>query len=410
MNIRTATIGLIVLALVLALLFFLMRSKPTPAAKEVKQLDPNVVELSQDAQKNANFAFASVTEKSVQDMIKATGVVSPDETRVAHIFPLAQGVAEAPYVRLGDRVQKKQPLLLYDNIELGETVGEHLSLHGEVEKEKAQLEVARKSLARADTLIQVEAISPREYELRQAEEKQAEAAVDSKEAGLARSEEKLHRFGLTEEQITALRTHVEGGQHRTASHNILRAPFTGTITKYDVSQGESVGRDKELFTLVDTASVWVLGDVYEKDIGRVPDHGECLVTVSSYPNERFRGQIAYVSDFLDPASRTAKVRCVVPNKDARLKLEMFADVLIPTSASKTTTVIRASALQDVNGATVVFIQRDPTHFEKREVKLGARSETEAQVLDGVKVGEKIVTVGSFHLKSALMREQIGEED
>ena len=399
--------ALLLLGLILAGVF-IFRGKPATLAKDSKPEDPNVVELNPEAQKNGNLTLAPVREQKIQEMIKATGVVSPDETRVAHIFPLAQGIAEKPYVRLGDHVQAGQPLLLYDNIELGETVGEHLSLHGEVDKEKAQLQVARKSVERANTLIAVEAISPRDFELRQAEELQAEAAVQSKEAELARSEEKLHRFGLTEEQVQRLRVSGEG--HRTASHNTLRAPFAGIITKYDVSQGESVARDKELFTLVDTSSVWVLGDIYEKDLGRVPGHGDCLVTVSSYPNERFRGQITYLSDFLDPNSRTAKLRCVVPNKDGRLKLEMFADVFIPTTSGTAAAVVPGAALQDIEGKPVVFVQRDATHFEKRDVTLGERGEEETQILSGVHPGEKVVTVGSFYLKSALMREQIGGED
>lgn len=393
---------------VIVVLIFMLRPKPATLGKDAKPEDPNVVELNPEAQKNANLALASVGEQKIQEMIKATGVVSPDETRVAHIYPLAQGIAEKPYVRLGDHVQAGQALLLYDNIELGETVGEHLSLHGEVDREKAQLQVARKSVERANTLIGVEAISPRDFELRKAEELQAEAAVQSKEAELARSEEKLHRFGLTEEQVQRLRVSGEG--HRTASHNTLRAPFAGIIIKYDVSQGESVAREKELFTLVDTSSVWVLGDIYEKDLGRIPGHGDCLVTVSSYPNERFRGRITYLSDFLDPSSRTAKLRCVVPNKDGRLKLEMFADVFIPTTSATAAAVVPGTALQDIDGKPVVFVQRDATHFEKREVTLGERGEQETQILTGIRPGEKVVTVGSFYLKSASMREQIGGED
>ena len=401
-------IAAVLLLGVIVALIFMFRDKPAKLAKDTKPEDPNVVELGPEAQRNANLALASVGEQKIQEMIKATGVVSPDETRVAHIYPLAQGVAEKPYVRLGDHVQAGQALLLYDNIELGETVGEHLSLHGEVDREKAQLQVARKSVERANTLIAVEAISPRDFELRKAEELQAEAAVQSKEAELARSEEKLHRFGLSEEQVQRLRLSGEG--HRTASHNTLRAPFAGIIIKYDVSQGESVAREKELFTLVDTSSVWVLGDIYEKDLGKIPGHGDCLVTVSSYPNERFRGRITYLSDFLDPSSRTAKLRCVVPNKDGRLKLEMFADVFIPTTSATAAAVVPGSALQDIEGKPVVFVQRDATHFEKREVTLGERGEQETQILTGVRPGEKVVTVGSFYLKSASMREQIGGED
>jgi cobalt-zinc-cadmium efflux system membrane fusion protein len=171
-----------------------------------------------------------------------------------------------------------------------------------------------------------------------------------------------------------------------------------------------VAREKELFTLVDTSSVWVLGDIYEKDLGRTPGQGDCLVTVSSYPNERFRGRITYLSDFLDPSSRTAKLRCVVPNKEGRLKLEMFADVFIPTTSATSAVVVPGAAVQDIEGKPVVFVQRDATHFEKREVTLGERGDQETQILAGVRPGEKVVTVGSFYLKSASMREQIGGEE
>lgn len=408
MNRRNLIIGSIVAFVLLGITALLFHGKKGAAGNETKPDDPNLVELTVDAQRNANLVLAETREGQIKQMVKATGIVSPDETRLAHIFPLAQGVVEKVYVRLGDHVQKGQPLLVYDNIELGELIGEHLSLHGQLQREMAQKQVAAKKLERAKALIGVEGISPREYEERQAEALEAEAAVQSKRADLFKVEEKLHRFGLSEAQVEQLRVGEEGG-HRTASHNILRAPFVGVITKYDVAQGELVSREKEVFTLVDTSMVWVLGDVYEKDIGRVPRTGQCLVTVASYPDQKFVGKIAYISDFLDPTSRTAKARCVVPNEDRRLKLEMFADVLMPTTERSSALIVPSAAVQEVNGDSVVFVQRDTTHFEKRMVKVGERTEEQAQVLDGLRAGEKVVSNGSFHLKTALLREQIGED-
>lgn len=408
MRTRSIFIAASIVLLVVLGVIFLSKSKKQDATKESPASDPNVVELGADAQRNAKLTVVPVTEESLREFVKTTGVVAADESRVAHIFPLAQGVVEKPFVRLGDRVKAGQPLLLYDNIELGETVGEHLSLHGALNREIAQQEVAKKALERANALIQAEAISPREYEMRKAEQRQAEAAVQSKEAELARSEEKLHRFGLSEDQVAKLRFSAEG--HRTASHNILRAPFAGIVEKYDVAQGETVTREKELFTVIDTSAVWVQADVYEKDIGRISKSGSCQVTVASYPNEKFEGTIGYVSDFLDPESRTAKVRCVVDNKLNRLKLQMFADILIPVASQKPSAVVPSSAIQDMDGESVVFVRLGPSRFEKRVVKLGQQTEDQAQVIGGVRVGENVVAKGSFYLKSALLRERIGEEE
>ena len=408
MNRRNLILGALFVAGVITLLIFL-RGKPEDPVEQPTAVDPNVVELSPEAQQNVGLTVMNVGDQQINQVVKTTGVVSPDQARVAHILPLARGIVEKVYVQLGDRVRGNQPLILYDNIELGELIGEHLSLLGGLEKLKAKSNVARKFLDRAETLIEAEAIAQREYELRQAEYEQAVAGVESQRAELARVEEKLHRFGLSDQDIKTLGG-SEHGIHRTASHNILRAPFGGVIVKYEVSQGELVDRGKELFTVVDTSLVWVLADLYEKDIGLVTTGGECQVTVSTYPNQVFRGSITYVSDFLDPASRTAKVRCVVPNTDRRLKLAMFATVEIPVSGGRTALAVPIAALQRMNGDTVVFIQSDQTHFEKRSVHIGVRGEEWAEVISGLQRGERAVTIGSFHLKSTLLRELIGGEE
>lgn len=405
---RTLKVLVAACALLVVLGISFWRSKPAERRHHaVENSTPNLVEMSPEAQQNAKLSVVEAAVGRISRRIKITGVVSPDEARVAHISPLGQGLVEKVFVRLGDHVSKGQPLLQYDNIELGEAIGEHLSAHSDLARARAQLAVAQSASARARSLIAVEAISPREYELRQSEEKQAEAEVAAREAQNAKAEENLHRFGLTEEQIDEVTR--AGGAHRTASENTIRAPFAGIVTKYDVSEGEVVGREKELFTIVDTSDVWVLGDVYEKDLGSVPKKGDCLVTVSAYPATPFRGSIDYISDFLDPASRTAKLRCVVVN-DGRLKLEMFTEVLIPTRETNSVLSVPAPAVQTVNGEPVVFVRKDRTHFEKRSVKLGDKSEAAVQILEGLKPGDPVVAEGSFYLKTALLRESLGEQD
>ena len=396
--------GAVVVLVVLAAMLLLKRAKP-PAAAEAEH-DPNVVEMSQDGQRNIGLLTETVAEELINQKVKVTGVVGPDETKLAHVFPLAQGVVEKVFVRLGDRVQQGQPLLQYDNIELGELVGEHQSKHSDVERELAQSTVATKSLERSKSLIQVEAISPRELEVRAAEKEQADAAVESKRAELAKVEEKLHRFGLSEAEIGRLRS---GSGHRTASHSSLRAPLAGVVTKYDVAPGELVTPAKELFTVVDTSNVWVLADIYEKDIASIPTKGPCQVSLSSYPDEVFNGVITYLSDFLDPSTRTAKLRCVVPNKDGRLKLEMFADVIVTTERKVPSIAAPKGAVQEVNGETVVFVQTGPSQFEKRTVKIGQGGTDKLEVLEGLKKGERVVTIGSFQLKTEVLRESIGDE-
>lgn len=400
-------IGIAIVVVLVAVLAW-RATTAKPRAAEDKH-DPNMVEVAVEAQRNAGITISTATEERISQFVKTTGVISPDEARVAHIVPLAQGVVEDVFVQLGDHVQRGQPLVLYDNIELGESLGEYQNLAGEVAKAVAQEQVAKRSLDRANSLIEVQAISPREFELRKAEFEQAKAEVESRRAEAARAEEKLHRFGMTDAELKNVNNSMHA-THRTASHATIRAPLSGAITKYEVSRGEVVGRDKELFTIVDTSTVWALADVYEKDIQFVARGGECAVTVASYTKDVFKGKITYLSDALDPASRTAKLRCVLANADGRLKLEMFATVSVPTKEFRTGVTVPAGALQEISGQPVVFVQLQPDKFERRVVQVGERNEQQAEILSGVRTGEKLVANGSFYLKSALMRESIGGEE
>ncbi len=367
-----------------------------------------LIELSPEAQRRINLKILEVAARPLEKTLLATGAVAADQSRLASLRPLTRGVVERVLVQLGDRVKAGQPLMRYDNIELGELLQDYLGLRAEIAQAEAQAEVARSSLARAEALLVEEAIAKKEYELRAAQLKQAVAAVESQKAAQARVEEKIHRLGWSDEDLETLGT-SEAGAHRTASHNELRAPFAGVITRYDAAPGELLEPDREVFTLADTSVVWVLADIYEKDLGQVRIGQTARVRVPAYPEEVFTGKITYLGDILDPVSRTSKLRCVVANGDGRLKLDMFATVEIPLPVRQTALAVPEAAVQTIGEQTVVFLPRDTVHFEKRAVEVGERAGEWVEIRVGLRPGEKVVADGAFYLKSALLREQISGE-
>ena len=397
---RLVVVGsVIAFIVVVGILFIVLRSKPVvPPEKPAAEATSDVVELSTDAQRSTGIEIAPVEERTLTNIIETTGIISPDEGRVAHITPLGRGVVQKIFVKLGDRVMQHQPLVQYDNIEVGELSSEYRRLVAQLNKQKTQLTVASRSLDRAKSLIQVEAISQRELDVRQAEYEQAEAAVTSAQADLAAVEQKLRRYGIT---VAALRTETV--------EVVLRAPFAGVITKFSVAPGVQVSPENELFTIVDTSSVWAVADVFEKDIANVAAHGACTVSVPSYPST-FQGKVAYVSDYLDPSTRTSKVRCVVPNRDGRLKLDMYASVRIPGAANRTALAVPSEAVQELGGKQIAFVQRDSTHFEKHDLKLGDSSGQWVEVKVGVNAGDQVVSRGAFYLKSVLEKEKLSGEE
>lgn len=416
MNIRRILIFLVAGIALLGAAFYLgKRSGSGSSTKEERKNDaeaakpqfpPNRYGMNRNAQRNIHLTTSMAQEEEVTKTLRMTGSVGPEEGRVAHVFPLSQGVVRNIFVQLGSQVVAGQSLLRYDNVELGTLTGEHRSLLGNLEKVRAQQDVSAKNLARAESLLKVEAISQREYEVRRAEKEQADAGVNSARSEVASSEEKLHRFGLTEDQIRSVST---GGTHRTSSLNDVRAPIGGVISKYAVANGEIISPDKELFTVVDPSRVWVLADVYEKDLGAVPQRGTCSVKLTAFPTETFVGKVEYISESLDPASRTAKLRCVLPNPDNRIRLDMFAELEIPTTRKQMALTVPNSAIQEIDNEPIVFVQRGPEEFEKRNVKIGSKGDQNTEILDGLTSGEKVVTNGTLQLKFEAMRGTLGND-
>ncbi len=368
-----------------------------------------LVVLPEPLQESGNIRIEEAALREMQTVLSVTGVVGPDQTRVAHIRPLARGVVGKVHVRLGDRVKAGDPLVEYDNIELGMLIGEYLSAVAELDRALTDLEVKRTILARSEAMLKVGATARTTHDIRAAEYRDAEARVAAARAVVAKIEEQIHRFGVTDEELAQLRKQDRDAIHRTRSHNILRAPFDGIVTYYDVAEGEVVATTDRLLTITDISTVWVLADVYEQDLGYVSVGKTVTVRVASYPNETFRGRITYISDVIEPSTRTAKVRCVVANPGYRLKLEMFATVDIPTGLRRNVLAVPASAIQLVDDRPVVFVQVSPTEFRKQEIETGAEAGGWVEVLSGLKPGDRVAVQGSFYLKTALLRELIGEE-
>lgn len=391
--------------------WFMTRSPGAVSNSEHAEPDlpPGQVQMAEAALRNANVQYADVELRRLAMTLQVTGIVGPDEARVAHVRALARGVVERVHVTLGTRVTAGQPLLTYDNVELGQLAGEYLVERAALRQAETDREVKRTSLARAESLITIEAISQRELDVRRAEFRSAEAAVASAEARASKVEEQLHRFGLSDPEVRALSPEANEAPHRAASHSVLRAPFTGVVTKLDVAAGEVVETDRELFTVADMSTVWVLADVYEKDLSKVQPAGEVSVKVDAYPDRTFNGRVEHVSDLIDPATRSAKVRCVVDNRDGALKLDMFATVALPSAESKQALVVPADAIQQVDDQAVAFVRLEATRFERRDVQVGLRSGNLVEILGGLERGQTVVGKGSFYLKTALLRERIGDE-
>jgi len=382
---------------------------PNVVEEHADELPAGIVELTPDAQKNAALGLAPVEVRPLPTTIDVTGSVAAEDARIAHIRPLARGLIERVWVSLGQRVTQGQPLATYDNIQLGELVGDYLGARAVLRQAEADLDVKRRVVERGRELIKLEAIAQQTLDLREAELKTSEAGVARDQAAVSRVEEQLHRFGLSDVDLKQLSPTEGTSPHRDASHAVLRAPFDGVVTKYDVAQGEVAEPERELFTVTDMSSVWVLADIYEKDITKVRADTDAIVRVDAYPDRTFAGRVTYVADLIDPQTRSAKARVVVANPGTALKLDMFARISIPTAEQREGLLVPVAAIQTIDNQSVVFVQESANRFMRRDVELGMTAGDLVEIRSGVQAGDTVVGAGSFYLKTALLRERIGDE-
>lgn len=351
------------------------------------------LKLPPGALKTLSLETAPAELRSLGGEIKTTAVIEPDQTRIAHVGPRIPGRAINVKAFLGDRVKKGQVLAELDSIELGQAKADYL-------KAKANLQVASANYQREDRLYKKQISSEKEYLDARGEFFRSEAEMNS-------SRETLRLLGLTDKEINNLTW--DSGKHP-PSHFPLLAPFDGTVTEQHIVLGELIKPEDKPYTLADLSHLWIQLDIYEKDLGWVNTGKEVAIKVDSYPDDHFNGKLTYISDILDESTRTAKARVEILNSEGKLKPGMFATaaITIPSQDSKEYVVIPSTAIQRIEGETVVFIQDDENSFEMKKVTIGNKTGDYVKVFKGIKPGERVVTKGGFYLKSSLLKDEMGE--
>jgi cobalt-zinc-cadmium efflux system membrane fusion protein len=374
-------------------------TKPREETASVQQeaKGTNLVEMKREAQEHVGLKVAPAAVSELKEYLQVTGTVQPIDSKVAQVRPLARGRVQEVFVRVGERVSAGTPLARLENIDAGELFAQLDSVQAELQRLRVQQATQMKQLERNRQLIGIGAIPQKDLEASQGEADAIQESIRSQQGVIEGVRAKLRRMG------------VDPAASRGMVVSSIRAPFAGVVTKVQTAPGELVDEGKDLFSVVDLSEVWVQAEVYEKDLGRIRLGQPAFITVDTYAGERFSGRVAYISDLLDSQTRTARVRCEVSNPGTRLKVDMFATVQLPTTFSRKALAVPISAVQQVEGKTVVFVQKDQTKFETRPVEVGKTVDDVVEITSGLQQGEKIVTQGGFHLKSILAGSELGEE-
>ena len=353
--------------------------------------EPGVVTLSREMQKSSGIEVKQAAIEEAAVPLSATAVIEMNLDRTAKISPRVTGKAVRIVASQGDRVKAGQPLAYLDSMELDQIWAEYYKAQGKVG-------LARKNLQREETLFQKK-ISP-EKDLLKARQELGEA-----EADLNLSQERFRLVGIDVAQFASSRGN---GNHPLVP---VTSPVGGAVIEKTVTQGEVVNPEKALFMVADLSTLWVVIDVYEKDIPRLRIGAGVKVSVTAFPDEVFKGKISYIADVVDEKTRTEKARVTIDNSSSLLKPGMFATVLAEATsggAERLITVPEAAVLID-GAKRHVFVQVSPDKFKRRDIEVGRTLGKRLEVTAGLKEGEMVAVKGAFILKSELKKESLEAE-
>jgi RND family efflux transporter MFP subunit len=251
------------------------------------------------------------------------------------------------------------------------------------------LDAHDRELQRTQALVEIGAASRQEMERVHAEHSAQTAAVQS-----ARSQ--LELLGVSASAIDAL-----GSGSSVNATSSVPAPIDGVVTERVANVGLNVDQSTPLFTIVDLSTVWIIAEVYEKDLPRVRVGNDATVTTDAPPGLPLRGRISYIDPQVNSETRTAQVRVEVANLRGELRLGMYADVVVARASGASVPVVPRSAVQNVGDRTVVYLAnpKEPGQFTEREVRLGDTFGKEVEVTSGVQPGDVVVTEGSFFVRA-----------
>ncbi|HRO61931.1 MAG TPA: efflux RND transporter periplasmic adaptor subunit [Burkholderiaceae bacterium] len=313
--------------------------------------DTGVVVVSPARVQTLGVRTALVEERPLEATVRASGRVEVDERSQVDVAPRFDGWIERLHVSaVGDKVRKGQPLFSTYSPEL-QSAGEELRI--------------------------------------------AERLARDSEGNDAVANDSARR--LAEATRGRLRNLQVAGQ--TSARQTFRAPANGVVLEKPAIQGARFEAGETLFRIADLSRVWIIADVYERDLGRVSVGQPAWVSLDAFPGRRFEARVAYRYPTLNAATRSTPVRLELDNREGLLQPGMFAQVEMEVGGSAPRTTVPSSAIIDDGQRQVVLLALAEGRFQPRAVRLGERGVDAIEVLEGLEPGDRVVVSANFLIDS-----------
>ncbi len=296
-----------------------------------------LITLDPETEKLIGLQTQAVQITLLEKTIYLTGKIQLNQDELAHIVPLVPGVVQQVHATLGSTVKTGQVMAMIHSRELSEAKAEYLAA-----RQRQQL--AESLFKRENQLWQQKITSEQEFIL-------ARNNFAETEINLMLAEQKLRALGLSAQTVNDL---PRQDRESFIKYEIT-APFDGIVIDKHITLGELVRPETSVFTIANLDTVWIDLDIFPKDLPHIHPGQECQISIAG---QSISGPISFIGPVLDPVSRTAIARVIIPNPSGQLRPGLFVNAII-FSQGDTGIIIPTQAVQNINGEECVFVGLAP---------------------------------------------------
>jgi len=348
------------------------------------EIDPYLVEISADLQKK--MTLMKVGQADIREVLRIPGSIQVDEQRIAKIgAPVTGRITDIDAV-LGQHVTKGQSLATLNSTELAQNQLVYI-------KALQQIDLQSKAVERARVLLEADVISKAEVQRRESE-------LNAAKADLNAAGDQLQVLGMTSQGVAKLAKNSQ--MH---SFSTVTARISGTVISRKINLGQVVQPADELFIVADLSKVYAVAEVPERQIELIEKGQEVDILIPSINEKPIKGKLVYVSDIVNPETRTVMVRSELSNVNREIKPDMLVSMLVQSKPIAKLSVPVKSIVRQ-NDKNYVFVQISANKYRLREVDVGDEFNAMRAIISGVEEGETIVTDGAFHLNNERKRKEL----
>jgi cobalt-zinc-cadmium efflux system membrane fusion protein len=350
--------------------------------------EEGAIKLTDEELEEFGIEVRQAASGRLDTFVDLPGEIVINTDRQAHVIPRVPGIVREVHKKLGDQVKGGEIMAVLESRELADAKAEFLAA-------RERFDLAEVNFNREENLWKKKISSEQEY--LEAKQNFVEARINLRSA-----EQKLHALGFSETYLKQLPEHPDQSYTRYE----IKAPFDGVVIQKHISLGEALGDDAEAFVIADLTSVWVDINIYQKDLVNI-HKGQKVVIDIGHGVASMESTLSYVGPLVGEETRTALARAVLKNTKGQLRPGMFITARVATNSVKVPLMIPKTALQTLEGKTVVFV-KDEDGFEPRPVNISRDNGLHVEIMDGLKIDEYYASKGAFTLKAQLSKGAFGD--